>query len=192
MHGRHDRQPVARRLHDGQPIGLDQSGIDEHPTRARRQGVQAVDLRLRVRFGIGNLAVEIVPVDRGDEIMQHPALLRFGMFQPVSQSGDDHQVAVFAQPRIAGKRFHQRAQILLLDRTRDGKNHRPRRIAQERFDQAKRLAPVLIGPHRRRAGHQPLDLARVGGRIGEKLPLAFVAGRADDGRRAANGSILFG
>ncbi len=73
--GRHDRKAMRRSFHQRKPIGLHQRRIDEDPARPRGEFVKRADLFARMRFGIGDPAVQIVPVDRVDKALQHLLLL---------------------------------------------------------------------------------------------------------------------
>ena len=134
-----------------------------------------------------------MPVDRIEELGKDGAPFRPAAFEPVAQAGKDHEIGLRAQPGRSTEGLDQHGEVLLRHGSGDSEDDRLVRLTQEgRYQIACAVPGVLPDAGHLHARHDPVDAAYPGGRVGQDLPLAFVARGADDRRRGTDRAIFLG
>ncbi len=192
--GGDNRQAGRGRLQESQPERFGERRIDEHAVGGHTQTVQIRNVLGRVRFGIGDLAIEIIKINQVQDLIDN-LLLRARQFANVLASPHDQgQVRPLLQFRTFSISADQHRQVLPLVQSRHSQDQRLLGLVQEasefrgdgrREGGSGRRERVQVHP--RRNHFHAIGLIMV---VQSVLLLHFLVGAGDNHRRRLQGDLL--
>ena len=120
--GSNYRQTRSSRFEQGQTKWLIQCWVYENAATLPGKSIIGRDVFGLVRFGIGDLPVQIVRIDRADKLLADRPTFRLEIGNPAPATGNDDQVRTVLKRRVGRICVDKPNQIFLSNRTGDGQN----------------------------------------------------------------------
>ena len=95
--GGHDRQAAGGRLQQGEPEGLREGRVHEHPAQARSPAVEGRDLSAAVLLGVGHPAIQIEAIHQLEHLLKQLPLLLLQGGGILTAAEHQHQVVALPQ-----------------------------------------------------------------------------------------------
>jgi len=95
--GGHHRQTAGRGFNQGQTEGFGERWVHKDATASCRPAVDRWHLRAAVVFGIGHLAVEILPINGFEHVMPFLTLTAFQRVEAFAVAQHQQQIGLLAQ-----------------------------------------------------------------------------------------------
>jgi len=95
--GGHQRQAAGRGLQQGEPEGLGERRVHEHPTQPSRPAVQGRHLIAAMLLGVGNTTVKIETVDEFEQLLKQLTLRVFQGAGIVATTEHEHKIVALPQ-----------------------------------------------------------------------------------------------